>query len=389
MHRNSLRPASRDPQPDRAAPTDQEDWLYLKPMFLAELGVARSIVQLKQGGHPLPSIDDQARGELDRTKDENRTCASQRDAIRAATKEKVLIITGGPGVGKTTIVRGTWNFFLAEGCAALCAPTGRAAKRLAESTGKEARTIHRLLEFDPGLGRFKRDRDHPLDVDLLVVDEASMVDITLMNQLLRAIPPWACAVFVGDIDQLPSVGPGTVLADLIHSQVVKVVRLTEIFRQAGQSWIVLAAHAVNHGEEPESAPAGTGDFYFLEAGEPEAIPEKIITMVRDRIPARFGLDPSGDVQVLAPMNKSDVGVRNLNLRLQEVLNPSSESKKEVDRFGWKFRVGDKVLQTHNNYQREVFNGDIGRIVDIDAVDQEVIAISKAATSRTNLENSMN
>ncbi len=342
-------------------------------MFLAELGVARSIVQLKQGGHPLPSIDDQAAVSWIEQKMKIELAPSQRDAIRAATKEKVLIITGGPGVGKTTIVRGILEIFLAKRLrVALCAPTGRAAKRLAESTGKEARTIHRLLEFDPGLGRFKRDRDHPLDVDLLVVDEASMVDITLMNQLLRAIPPWACVVFVGDIDQLPSVGPGTVLADLIHSQVVKVVRLTEIFRQAGQSWIVRAAHAVNHGEEPESAPAGTGDFYFLEAGEPEAILEKIITMVRDRIPARFGLDPFRDVQVLAPMNKSDVGVRNLNLRLQEVLNPSSESKKEVDRFGWKFRVGDKVLQTHNNYQREVFNGDIGRIVDIDAVDQEVI-----------------
>src|SRR5204863_1146879 len=191
---------------------------------------------------------------------------TQRAAIEAATTRKVLVITGGPGVGKTTIVRGILELFTARGLrCAPCAPTGRAAKRLSETTGRDARTIHRLLEFDPGLGRFRRDREHPLDVDLLVVDETSMVDVVLMNQLLRAVPPWACLVLVGDVDQLPSVGPGTVLADLIASGAVPVVRLTEIFRQAGQSSIVRAAHAVNAGELPSSAPAGQGDFYVIEA----------------------------------------------------------------------------------------------------------------------------
>ena len=274
----------------------------------------------------------------------------------------MLVITGGPGVGKTTIVRGLIEIFAAKRQRiALAAPTGRAAKRLSESTGREAKTIHRLLEFDPGIGGFKRDRDNPLEVDLLVVDEASMVDVVLMNQLLRAVPPWCCVVFVGDVDQLPSVGPGTVLRDLIDSNVVRVVRLTEIFRQAGASWIVRAAHAINSGHEPESAPSATGDFFFVEADTPEAIIDRIITMVRDRIPARFGLDPFRDVQVLSPMNRSELGVHTLNQRLQEVLNPAAPGARQVERFGRTFRVGDKVMQIQNNYQKEVFNGDIGRV----------------------------
>jgi exodeoxyribonuclease V alpha subunit len=341
-------------------------------LFLAELGVARAVQQLRRGGHPLPAIDTEAALRWVEQRMRLELAPTQREAIRAAATEKVLVITGGPGVGKTTIVRGILEVFTAKRKrVALCAPTGRAAKRLSESTGHQASTIHRLLEFDPGVGHFKRHREHPLDVDLLVMDEASMVDIVLMNQLLRAVPPWACLVLVGDVDQLPSVGPGSVLADLIASKAVKVVRLTEIFRQAGQSHIVRAAHAVNHGEEPQSAPDGSGDFYFIEAETPATILERIIYLVRERIPARFGLDPLKDVQVLTPMNKSELGVRNLNQRLQEVLNPN-HSGKQVERFGWAFRVGDKVLQTQNNYNKEVFNGDIGRIVDIDATEQEVL-----------------
>jgi exodeoxyribonuclease V alpha subunit len=255
----------------------------------------------------------------------------------------------------------------------LCAPTGRAARRLAETTGREARTIHRLLEFDPAVGCFKRDREHHLDLDLLIVDEVSMVDVVLMNQLLRAVPPWACAVFVGDVDQLPSVGPGMVLADMIASRAVPVVRLTEVFRQAGQSRIVQVAHQVNHGEQPElSAPEKLSDFYFVEADAPATIIDRLITMVQHRIPARFGLDAFRDIQVLTPMNRSELGARHLNARLQEVLNPARSSP-EVQRYGWTFRAGDKVLQTANNYQKEVFNGDIGRICSIDPVDQELTA----------------
>jgi exodeoxyribonuclease V alpha subunit len=358
----------REPWPDGG----EEPWLYLKPLFLAELGVARALRSLTGGSHPLPAVNAEAALDWVEQKMGLTLAPAQRDAIRQATASKVLVVTGGPGVGKTTIVRGILEIFAARGLrCALCAPTGRAAKRLSETTGRDAKTIHRLLEFDPAVGGFKRDREHHLDLDLLIVDEASMVDVVLMNQLLRAVPAWACVVLVGDVDQLPSVGPGTVLADVIASGVVPVVRLTEIFRQAGQSWIVRAAHRVNQGEEPEAGPPdGRGDFYVVEADTPEVILERIITMVRARIPARFGLDPLRDVQVLTPMNRSELGARNLNARLQEVLNPKRQGA-EVQRYGWTFRAGDKVLQTVNNYDKEVFNGDIGRVTALDPVDQEL------------------
>jgi exodeoxyribonuclease V alpha subunit len=352
-------------------PIAEEPWLYLKPLFLAEVGVARSLRQLREGEHPLPAIHIEVALRWVETKMGLELASNQRDAIRQAATQKVMVVTGGPGVGKTTIVRGILEIFAAKGLrCALCAPTGRAAKRLSETTGREAKTIHRLLEFDPGQGGFKRNREHPLDLDLLVVDETSMVDIVLMNQLMRAVPPWACLVMVGDVDQLPSVGPGSVLADVIASQAVAVVRLTEIFRQAEQSWIVRGAHQVNHGELPESAPAGQGDFYFVECDAPETILERMLTIIRERIPARFGFDALRDVQLLTPMNRSELGARNLNARLQEVLNPPRPGP-EVERYGWTFRLGDKVLQTINNYQKEVFNGDIGRVVGIDQVEQEL------------------
>ena len=245
-------------------------WLYLKPLFLAELGIARAVRSLKEGGHPLPGGGLDAELSRIERKMELEFAPQQREAVRAAAREKVLVITGGPGVGKTTIVRGVLELFASRRLrVALCAPTGRAARRLAETTGREARTIHRLLEFDAALGGFKRSAVHPLDLDLLVVDECSMVDVPLMNSLLRAVPKHACVVLVGDVDQLPSVGPGRVLADLIESGEVPVARLSEVFRQARQSWIIRAAHAVCQGEMPESAPAGgDGDFFFVEAGTP-------------------------------------------------------------------------------------------------------------------------
>jgi exodeoxyribonuclease V alpha subunit len=363
----------RDKAPAATPEAAVEDWLFLKPLFLAELGVARAIKALAKGDHPLPEVKIDAALEWVERKMGIELAPSQREAIEAATTHKVLVITGGPGVGKTTIVRGLIEIFGAKRQRlALAAPTGRAAKRLAESTGREARTIHRLLEFDPGIGRFKRDRDNPLEADLLVVDEASMVDVVLMNQLLRAVGAWCCVVLVGDVDQLPSVGPGTVLRDLIESGVVRVVRLTHIFRQAGASHIVRAAHAINAGHVPESAPDASGDFFFIEADTPEAITDRVIAMVRDRIPARFGLDPLRDVQVLSPMNKSELGVNVLNQRLQQVLNPSPTGK-QVERFGRTFRVGDKVIQVQNNYQKDVFNGDIGRVAGIDSTEQELTA----------------
>ncbi|MCX7666572.1 MAG: ATP-dependent RecD-like DNA helicase [Gemmataceae bacterium] len=356
--------------PDELAPT----LLYTKPMFLAELGVARSIKRLLKGDHPLPHTDTQRAISWVEERMGVELAPAQREALKAAMTHKLLVITGGPGVGKTTIVRGILEVFAAKGLRiGLAAPTGRAAKRLSESTGREAKTIHRLLEVDPTQGgKFKRDREHPLDLDLLVIDEVSMVDVILMNQMLRAVPPWCSLVLVGDVDQLPSVGPGAVLADLIASGVVPLVRLTQVFRQAHQSYIIRAAHSILAGEVPEAAMAPPGDFFFIEANDPETILQRLITVVKERLPLRYGFDPCKAIQVLAPMNKSELGVRNINLQLQQALNPPEKGRAQVERFGWTFRVGDKVLQTHNNYQKEVFNGDIGKIVGIDDQESEVL-----------------
>ncbi len=346
--------------------------LYLKPLFLAELGVARQLGALAAGAHPLRTADHTAALAWAEQKMGITFADSQRTAIAAAVSHKLMVVTGGPGTGKTTIVRAILEIVSAKSLRVLlAAPTGRAAKRLAESTGREAKTIHRLLEFDPGIGTFRRGKENPLDVDVLVVDETSMVDVVLMNQLLRAVPPFAAVVFVGDVDQLPSVGAGSVLTDLIESKVMPVARLTEVHRQAGASWIVRAAHAVNHGDQPESAPAGKGDFYFVEADTPAAVIDKIRQVVTTRIPAAFGLDPLRDVQVLTPQVKTELGVANLNKVLQEALNPPRPGQAETRKFDTAFRAGDKVMQVRNNYQREVFNGDIGRVTAIDAVEQVV------------------
>jgi exodeoxyribonuclease V alpha subunit len=254
----------------------------------------------------------------------------------------------------------------------LAAPTGRAAKRLAETTGRTAKTVHRLLEFEPISGEFNRNQDRPLEGDLFVLDETSMVDVSLGHQFFRAVPAHACVILVGDVDQLPSVGPGTVLADIIGSKTVPVVRLTEIFRQAAGSRIVAAAHAINRGEAPDLQSSGSlSDFYFIEADEPEAIQDLIVRLVRERIPARFQFDPLRDIQVLSPMNRTALGSRNLNEILQAALNPPG-GKVELERFGWKFRVGDRVIQTENDYQRDVFNGDLGMVTKIDREEQEMI-----------------
>ncbi|HXD87279.1 MAG TPA: ATP-dependent RecD-like DNA helicase [Urbifossiella sp.] len=354
--------------PDRAEPL-----VYLQPLYVAELGVARQVKALALGGHPLAGAKVEAAVEWAEKRMKITLAASQKLAIAAAVSKKVAVVTGGPGTGKTTIVRAILDIFTAKGLkVALGAPTGRAAKRLAEATGREARTIHRLLEFDPAIAGFRRSRDNPLDLDLLVIDEMSMVDLVLMNQLLRAVPRSACVVLVGDVDQLPSVGAGAVLADLIGSGVVPVAKLTEVHRQAKESWIVRAAHAVNNGDEPESAPRGDGDFYFIEANEPPAVIERIVQMVKERIPAKFGFDPFRDIQVLTPQVKTDLGVIQLNKVLQEALNPGRGAA-EVKRFDTVYRIGDKVLQVRNNYQREVFNGDIGRVAKIDAVEQVLFA----------------
>ena len=299
--------------------------------------------------------------------------ATQRSAVRLALASKVLVITGGPGVGKTTIVNAILHVLGAKRVKLLlCAPTGRAAKRLNETTGHEAKTIHRLLEVDSKGGGFKRDGDHPLDCDLLVIDETSMVDVFLMHALLTAVPERTALLIVGDIDQLPSVGPGQVLADMIRSGAVPVVRLTEVFRQAAQSQIIVSAHRINHGIIPDlRKPEGDSDFYFVQADDSETAGPRIVDLVKTRIPQRFGLDPIRDIQVLCPMNRGGVGARALNIELQAALNPAGERK--VERFGWTFAPGYKVMQIENDYDKEVYNGDIGYVDDVDADADELIA----------------
>ncbi len=300
----------------------------------------------------------------------------QAEAVRQALTRRVLIITGGPGVGKTTILQSILRILSAKGVQpVLAAPTGRAARRMSDSTGLEAKTIHRLLEFAPGGEGFKKNASSPLTGDLFVLDETSMVDVALMASFLRAVPETGHLLLVGDVDQLPSVGPGTVLKDLIDSGTLPVARLTEVFRQAAESAIIKAAHSINEGKIPwvaKPAPPGC-DFHFIERDTPEAIAETIVHLAKERIPQAFRMDPIQDIQVLCPMNRGLLGTGNINQLLQEALNPPGDwTKPECERYGLTFRQGDKVIQTRNNYDKDVFNGDIGRITGIQADPLEVL-----------------
>jgi len=282
-----------------------------------------------------------------------------------------MVITGGPGTGKTTIINAILKIFTkVTDNIMLAAPTGRAAKRMNEATGHPARTIHRMLEYSLRKGGFQKNEEHPLTCDLLIVDEASMIDTVLMHHLLKAIPPRATLVLVGDIHQLPSVGPGNVLKDIIASGVVRVVELREIFRQAQESSIIVNAHKINQGHLPALTPSGLklDDFYFIEQEDPDAVLKTILELTQERIPRRFGFDPLDDIQVLTPMHKGIVGAENLNTELQKAFNPGQGG---VLRGGRNFRVKDKVMQIKNNYDKVVFNGDIGRITHIGSDSQKV------------------
>lgn len=293
----------------------------------------------------------------------------QLEAVRTAARSKVMVLTGGPGTGKTTIINAIIKLFAeVRARILLAAPTGRAAKRMAETSGREARTIHRLLEYSPKEDGFARNEDSPLACGLLVVDEASMMDTLLFYHLLKAVPLGATLVLVGDVHQLPSVGPGNVLADIIGSGQVPVVELTEIFRQSAESEIICNAHLINRGEVPslESSKDRLSDFYFIHQNDPEKAADLMIDLVRNHIPRRFGLDPVDDIQVLTPMHKGAVGAGLMNTRLQEALNPNGL---EVRRGERAFRLHDKVMQIRNNYDKDVFNGDMGRISFLDLADR--------------------
>jgi exodeoxyribonuclease V alpha subunit len=340
----------------------EDDRVYPKIMAFVENSVASRIRDLMVAPRFLPEMRVEAAINWIQKRTGIHLSSAQMEAVKAALDYKVLIITGGPGTGKTTLLRCLMEIMEAKKLRVLlAAPTGRAAKRLSEATGREARTLHRLLEYSPAEGGFQRGPARPLEAEVIVVDEVSMVDISLMHNLLSAISPQSTLVMVGDADQLPSVGPGNVLGDFIESGRIPVVRLQTVFRQARQSLIVENAHLVNQGKMPLNVPDGEPtDFYLIEKEDPEDVLRLIKEMVGRRIPDRFGMDPVADIQILTPMHKGTIGTENINRELQELLNPLGQVIK-----GDRFRVGDRVMQARNNYDKEVFNGDVGRIVSYD------------------------
>ncbi|MBB5712423.1 exodeoxyribonuclease V alpha subunit [Sphingomonas xinjiangensis] len=356
-----------------AGQTDGREVIFLAALYRAEQTIADRIARLRAGLLPWPAIDTERAIPWVERKTGLQLSASQRAALELALSSKVCVITGGPGVGKTTLVNSILKALAAKRVQiALGAPTGRAAKRLSETSGMEATTLHRLLESDPAEGGFKRDEKNPLDCELLVVDEASMVDVMLMYATMKALPARAALLLVGDVDQLPSVGPGQVLKDVIASGAVPVVRLTEVFRQAATSRIIINAHKINAGEMPDLTARGDGDFFFVEADEPGDVAEKVVKLVSRHIPRRFKLDPSREVQVLGPMQRGGAGARALNTLLQQSLNPPTD--KSIERFGHRYGVGDKVMHIVNDRERDIYNGDLGVVTRVDHVENELSAM---------------
>ena len=371
--------------------------IYLTPFYYAELGVANQFLRILASsdrqniGYTQPNIL-AAIAQLE-SEMRIRFASQQREAIQTAMTARAMILTGGPGTGKTTTTVGMIRLFETQGKhITLTAPTGRAAKRLSETTGGEAKTIHRLLEFSPQINSFKRNRQNPLDTDVVIVDETSMVDIVLMNRLMQAIRPSTTVILIGDVDQLPSVGAGNVLKALIDSQKIPVIQLTEIFRQEQESMIVTNAHRINKGDFPELTGDADRNFFFIEEDDPETITELICSLIADRLSSHYNYHPIDDIQLLCPMRRGVLGTENLNKRLQEVLNIEYTAPavhllqkasfgpriyNEAQSFGNQpatvggFRVGDKVMQVRNNYDYDVFNGDIGRVVAIERLDKKV------------------
>ena len=350
----------------------EEEAVYLAEFYVAEKGIAENLRELNKTQRRLFMIDRDKALETVQKSLRITLAENQAKAIIESLDAKVMVITGGPGTGKTTIIKAIITLHALSGMSILlAAPTGRAAKRMSEATGHEAKTIHRMLEFSPkNDGGFKRTEQNPLNADLIVIDETSMVDTVLMCHLLKAVPKQTTLILVGDIDQLPSVGAGNVLRDIIDSGQVPCIRLNQIFRQAQKSLIVVNAHQINSGDFPitQTEKDADQDFYFIQMEEPEKVLEKILELCAKKVPEKFGFDAVNDIQVLTPMHRGVVGASNLNAELQKHLNPSTD---ELHRGGRVFRVRDKVMQIRNNYDKDVFNGDIGRIASINREDQEV------------------
>ena len=340
--------------------------LFLPMYYYSEVGVANKLRSMKDGGNDILKGFDIERIETEGIEYDD----VQKEAIETALRSRVMVLTGLPGTGKTTTTLGIIAALELFRKKVLCAaPTGRAAKRMSEATGKDAMTIHRMLGFTPS-GGFDHDEDNPLQGDVLIVDEASMIDILLMNSLMKAVPPTMRLIFVGDTDQLPSVGAGNVLRDVIDSGVVPVVRLTRIFRQAQTSRIITNAHRINRGEYPDVSNGKDSDFFFIRDTDAEHVAEEIVNLVRNRLPKAYGYEPR-DIQVLAPMKNGAAGTNNLNVKLQDAVNPDGDF---IQSGAFKYRVGDKVMQIRNDYKKNVFNGDIGFVREIDT-DEHVMTVT--------------
>jgi exodeoxyribonuclease V alpha subunit len=346
---------------------EERDLIWVKPLYLAEVGIAREMARIVQSPCRIRAVDLQKAIDWVEKQLQIELAVEQKEGVARGVKDKLSIITGGPGTGKSTITKAILT--ITEKLTSkilLAAPTGKAAKRMSEITKKKAFTIHSLLEMDFTSGGFKRNRDNPIHCDLLIVDEASMIDTLLMNNLMKAIPSEARVILIGDIDQLPSVGAGNVLKDLIQSGKLVTTQLKQIFRQAATSQIITNAHKINQGEFPDLERKKGGDFHFLYSETPEEILDIIVDLVKTRLPKAFRFHRFEDIQVLSPMKKGIIGTENLNAKLQESLNPCPSP---LLRMGRCFHVGDKVMQIRNNYQKEVFNGDVGKIVEIDENEQ--------------------
>ncbi len=346
-----------------------EERIYRADLYEGEYHIARLLHIIMKTPRPAGFPDREKAGEIVREVERTRSvefAELQREAMASAAVSKCMVLTGGPGTGKTTTVLGIIDMFRALGMSVLlCAPTGRAAKRMSETTGMEAKTVHRLLEFNPHTGKFSKNEGDPLSAHAVILDEASMIDEPLMVDFLKALSPYTTLVIVGDADQLPSIGPGAVLADIIASGAIPTVRLTEIFRQAATSRIVLNAHRINTGKIPLVDNERKGNFFFVKRTDPSGIAAAVVDMAARRLPASYGFDPVNDIQILSPMHKGETGVANLNNALQDTLNPSVPGRAELRAGNRVFRTGDKVMQIRNNYDKMVFNGDIGRIEEID------------------------